>query len=189
MPATPKDLFDLLERLAIAVVTHEHEAFFTVEDGREVKDRIPGGHTKNLFVKDKKDNYFLIVAEGDARIPMNAVHTRIGARSRLSFANAERLMQFLGVEPGSVTAFAVMNDVDKRVRIVIDESLLAHDPINCHPLTNTMTTTISREDLLRFLDHVDHDPLIVALSQAEAPGDGAHASAREDAAHGNDGRN
>ncbi len=172
-PATPKDLFDLLDRLAIAVVTHEHEAFYTVEDGREVKDRIPGGHTKNLFVKDKKDNYFLIVAEGDARIPMNAVHTLIGARSRLSFANAERLMEFLGVEPGSVTAFSVMNDTDNRVKVVIDESLLEHDPINCHPLTNTMTTTISRENLLQFLDHVGHAPLVVALSESQAPADGA----------------
>lgn len=173
MPASPADLFELLDSLSIAWKNHEHEAVFTVEESRHVKDAIPGGHTKNLFVKDKKDNYFLIVAEGEARIPMNHVHTLVGAKSRLSFGSAERLMEYLGVLPGSVTAFSPMNDRNRKVQVVIDEPLLDWDEINCHPLTNTATTTISKDDLLRFLHHVGHPPLIVRLSQAAAADDGA----------------
>ena len=168
MPATPDDLFVLLDELGIATTTHRHEAVFTVEESRHVKEMIPGGHTKNLFVKDKKDNFFLIVVESEASFPINRIHGLIGAKSRLSFGNAERLMEFLGVTPGSVTAFAPMNDRDGRVQVVIDEPLLRWEQINCHPLTNTMTTTISRDDLLRFLEHVGHEPLVVPLSQGAA---------------------
>ena len=165
-PATPEDLLRFLERLGIKTVTQSHAAVFTVAQSSAINRSIPGGHTKNLFVKDKKDNYFLIVAEGSALIEMNRIHGRIGARSRLSFASADRLMEFLGVEPGSVTAFGVINDRQRRVGVILDEPLLAHGQISCHPLTNTMTTTISRQDLLKFLDAVDHTPKILALSQA-----------------------
>ncbi|MEZ5873025.1 MAG: YbaK/EbsC family protein [Nitratireductor sp.] len=168
-PAKPDDLFALLDELAIAHMTLQHEAVFTVQESGHIKGQLPGGHTKNLFVKDKKDNYFLIVAEGSARIPMNHVHPLIGAQSRVSFANAEKLMEYLGVEPGSVTAFSPMNDHGKRVQVIIDEPLFEHELINCHPLTNTMTTTISRQDLLRFLAHVGHEPRIVRLSQQIDP--------------------
>jgi Ala-tRNA(Pro) deacylase len=164
MPLTPQQLLALLDQLGMKTRTHEHEAVFTVEQSRHVHDTVPGAHTKNLFVKDKKDNYFLIIAGSDARIPMNQVHGLIGAKSRLSFANADRLMEFLGVLPGSVTAFAPVNDGGKRVTVIIDEPLLDNEEINCHPLTNTMTTTISKADLLRFLDHVEHAPMVVRLS-------------------------
>lgn len=163
-PATSGDLFALLESLSISAETRQHPAYFTVEDGADFKAAIPGGHTKNLFVKDKKGNYFLIVAESHATIRMNRIHSLVGARSRLSFANADALMELLGVTPGSVTAFAAMNDSAGRVKLVIDAPLLDNDLINCHPLTNTMTTTISRSDLLRFLEHVGHAPQIIALS-------------------------
>lgn len=167
MPASPEDLFNLLEKLGIETTTHHHAAVFTVEESAGVKASIPGGHTKNLFVKDKKGNFFLVVAEGSARIPMNKIHVLIGARSRLSFANSDALMELLGVEPGLVTAFAPMNDKDNKVRVIIDEPLLAHDQINCHPLKNTMTTTILKEDLFRFLRHTGHEPQIVRLSEPE----------------------
>jgi Ala-tRNA(Pro) deacylase len=164
MPATPDELFKLLESMGIATRTATHRAVFTVAESEEVKAAIPGGHTKNLFVKDRKGGYFLVVAEGTARIDMNRAHGRIGAASRLSFAGADDLRALLGVEPGSVTAFAAMNDKDGRVGVVIDEALLAHDLLNCHPLTNTMTTTISKADLLRFLAAVGHPAKVVALS-------------------------
>jgi Ala-tRNA(Pro) deacylase len=164
MPASPDDLFTILDKLGISTVTHRHAAVFTVEESRHVKDSIPGAHTKNLFVKDKKDNLFLIVAEGSAEIAMNRIHSLVGAKSRLSFANSDLLMAHLGVTPGSVTAFAVMNDHDRNVQLVIDEALWSQDVINCHPLTNTMTTTISKSDLERFLAHVAHHPLVVPLS-------------------------
>ena len=165
-PATPQQLFELLDQLAIEATTHHHPAVFTVEESAEVTAKISGGHTKNLFLKDKKDNLFLIVAESHARIPVNRIHGAIGAKSRLSFANAELLMRHLGVEPGSVTAFAPVNDHEGAVTVIIDEPLLEHAHINCHPLINTMTTTISREDLLRFLEHVGHKPKIMLLSES-----------------------
>jgi Ala-tRNA(Pro) deacylase len=167
-PITESELFELLDSLDIQTTTATHEAVFTVAESRNVKDEIPGGHTKNLFVKDKKGNYFLIVAEAEADLPINRIHGLIGARSRLSFASADRLREMLGIEPGSVNAFAPVNDREHRVKVVIDEPLLRHERINCHPLTNTKTTTISREDLLRYLEHVGHAPMIVSLSRANS---------------------
>lgn len=164
-PATPTKLFSLMDELGIRHETAKHEAVFTVEESEHVTAAIPGAHTKNLFLKDKKDNYFLIVAGNQARIALNQIHRKIGAQSRVSFANAERLMELLGVTPGSVNAFAPMNDHDGRVKVIFDKALLDNAIINCHPLTNTMTTTISREDLLRFLAHVKHEPLVLSLSE------------------------
>ena len=167
MPATREDLFTLLDELKIETVTFDHEAVFTVDQSSKIKQDIPGGHTKNLFLKDKKGNFFLIVAEGAANIALNKVHGLIGASGRVSFGKPEALMELLGVMPGSVTAFAPMNDTENKVKVIIDEPLLRYDLINCHPLTNEATTTISREDLLRFLVHVNHEPQIVQVSQEQ----------------------
>ena len=165
MPMTPSELFEMLDSLGMETKTYEHDAVFTVEENAKIKQDIPGGHTKNLFLKDKKGNYFLIVAEGSAQIRLNSVHGLIGARGRVSFGNGDDLMNLLGVKPGSVTAFAPANDRDGKVKVVIDEPLLRYELINCHPLTNEMTTTISRQDLLRFLEHVNHAPQIIQVSQ------------------------
>jgi len=165
MPASPSDLFDLLNKLDIETKTHEHEAVFTVEESAKVKHMIPGGHTKNLFVKDKKGSYFLLVAEGTAQIDLKQIHRLIGARGRVSFGRADALMEMLGVEPGSVTAFAPMNDTNNQVKVFIDASLMRYQQINCHPLKNTMTTTISREDLLRFLEAVNHPAEVLQFTQ------------------------
>ena len=164
MPATRQDLFDLLSELNIETTTHDHEAVFTVEESAKIKQDIPGGHTKNLFLKDKKGNFFLIVAEGTSEIKLNQVHGLIGASGRVSFGKPEALMELLGVKPGSVTAFAPMNDTENKVKVIIDEPLLRYNQINCHPLTNEATTTIEKEDLLRFLEHVNHAPEIVRVS-------------------------
>ncbi len=165
MPMTPSELLELLDSLGMETKTYQHEAVFTVDESAKIKQDIQGGHTKNLFVKDKKGNYFLIVAEGSAQIRLNSVHGQIGARGRVSFGKADDLMQLLGVKPGSVTAFAPVNDRNGKVRVVIDEPLLRYELINCHPLTNEMTTTISKQDLLRFLEHVNHAPQIIQVSQ------------------------
>ncbi len=164
MPATRQELFDLLSDLNIETTTHDHEAVFTVEESAKIKQDIPGGHTKNLFLKDKKGNFFLLVAEGTAQIKLNQVHGLIGASGRVSFGKQEALMELLGVKPGSVTAFAPMNDKDGKVKVIIDEPLLRYDLINCHPLINEATTTIAREDLIRFLEHVNHAPEIIQVS-------------------------
>ena len=165
MPASRDELFNLLEELGIKTRTYDHEAVFTVEESAKIKQDIPGGHTKNLFLKDKKGNFFLIVAESTAQIRLNQAHGLIGASGRVSFGKPEALMDLLGVKPGSVTAFAPMNDRECKVKVIIDKPLLRFDLINCHPLTNEATTTISKEDLMRFLEHVNHKPEIIQVSE------------------------
>jgi Ala-tRNA(Pro) deacylase len=169
MPATPSDLFAFLDRLRIAHTTVTHHALFTVAQSRELRGTIPGGHTKNLFLKDKKGGLFLVTALEDAVIELKSLHRRLGASGRFSFGSAELMQATLGIEPGAVTPFAVMNDSDRRVSVVLDEALMHHETINCHPLVNTMTTSIKRADLLRFLEATGHPPRIVALAEHAAP--------------------
>lgn len=168
MALTPDQLLKLLSDMGFDTTTTRHEAVFTVDQSQGLHEQIPGGHTKNLFVKDKKNNYFLLVIEQDAKVDLNRLHPIIGARSRVSFGKAEPLMEYLGVTPGSVTAFSVINDKENRVQLIIDKPLLDHQMINCHPLINEMTTTISREDLLTFLDKVNHPPQILQMSQPKS---------------------
>jgi Ala-tRNA(Pro) deacylase len=165
MTISPVQLLEMLDEKGFDTNTIEHQAVFSVEESRDLTLKLDGGHTKNLFVKDKKDNYFLLVIEQSAQINLNQVHRLIGAKSRLSFGKPDKLMEYLGVTPGSVTAFSVVNDHDQNVKLIIDKPLLAHEKINCHPLINTMTTTISREDLLNFMEQSDHKPDIIQMSQ------------------------
>jgi Ala-tRNA(Pro) deacylase len=168
--ANPADLFRLLTDLGIESRTAEHQAVFTVEQSREIKNDLPGGHSKNLFVKDKKGRLFLIVAQADTRIDLKRVHEAIGASGRVSFGSADLLREVLGVEPGSVTPFGVMNDRAGRVAVVLDARLMANDLVNFHPLVNTATTTVSREGLLAFLRATGREPLTLALPEP-APAD------------------
>jgi Ala-tRNA(Pro) deacylase len=164
MPATPDDLFAFLDRLGIPHSTVQHEALFTVEQSQALRGRIPGAHTKNLFLKDKKGALYLVTALEDAAIELKSLHNRVGARGRFSFGSAGQLREALGVEPGSVTPFGALNDSERRVTIVLDADLMRHDPINAHPLTNTMTTTLARDDLVRFLRETGHEPLIAPVA-------------------------
>ena len=157
---TRNDLFALFDQLGIAHRTLEHEAVFRVGEGDHIKAHLPGGHTKNLFLKDAKDQLWLVSALQDARIDLKALPAAIGS-ARLSFGSAERLQDALGVTPGSVTAFALINDPDHRVRFVLDAGLAAADPVNFHPLANTATTAISQPDFRRFLAALHVEPRIV----------------------------
>jgi len=170
MPATPEDLFAYLERLGIETRTVTHEALFTVEQSRGLYDRLDGAHTKNLFLIDKKGRLFLAIAEHHTDIDLKHLHRRIGATGRLSFGKPERLLENLGVEPGSVTAFAAINDTHGRVDVLIDAPLAAFEHINCHPLINTGTTQIAYADLLRFLRATGHEPRVLPLSGPEPEG-------------------
>jgi Ala-tRNA(Pro) deacylase len=165
VPATREDLMARLEGLGIATTTVDHQPVFTVEEAQGLRGSIAGAHTKNLFLKDKKDALFLVVAPEDAAIELNHLHRRIGASGRLSFGRPELLMETLGVTPGSVTAFAAINDTAGRVAVVLDKALLAEGRINCHPLVNTATTTIAADDLLAFLRATGHEPAILAVSE------------------------
>jgi Ala-tRNA(Pro) deacylase len=165
MPATPEDLFAFLARLGIETVTVEHPPLFSVEESRHLRGEIPGTHTKNLFLVDRKDRLFLLSADESAAIDLKQLHRKIGASGRLSFGKAEVMRAALGVEPGAVTPFAAMNDAGNRVTVVIDRALLARDPLNFHPLVNTRTTRIFAADLLRFLQAAGHAPQVIPVSE------------------------
>ena len=166
VPATPEELFEALDRLGIAHPTVSHPALFTVEQSQSQRGTIPGGHTKNLFLKDKKDALFLVTALEHATIELKSLHRLLGASSRFSFGSAELMMQTLGVTPGAVTPFGAINDRAHRVTVVLDAALMQHAVINAHPLVNTMTTSVARDDLLKFLDSTGHPPRIVAVAGA-----------------------
>jgi len=162
MPATAEDFFAQLDSLGISHRTFEHVAVFTVEESNSVCAHIPGGHTKNLFLKDSKDALWLVVARESLRIDLNAFAKQL-AVARFSFGSPDLLMEILGVPPGSVTPFALINDPEARVRVVLDEGMLALDPLNFHPLRNDRTTAISPGDLLKFIRATHHEPQIVTL--------------------------
>jgi Ala-tRNA(Pro) deacylase len=166
MPATPEELFAYLDRLGIAHRTVTHAPVFTVEEARTLRGQVAGAHTKNLFLKDKKDALFLVVALEEAAIELKSLHRRLGASGRFSFGSAELMRATLGVEPGSVTPFAALNDTSARVSVVLDAAMMGHDLLNYHPLRNTMTTSIGRDDLVRFLAATGHPPRILAVADA-----------------------
>jgi Ala-tRNA(Pro) deacylase len=168
MPATPAELFAFLDRLKIAHATVTHLPLFTVTDSQSLRGTIPGGHTKNLFLKDKTDALWLVVAEEDAAIDLKTLHQRIGSK-RLSFGSAELLGEVLGVPPGSVTPFAAINDKAGRVAVILDQAMMAHETLNFHPLINTMTTSIRRDDLPVFLSATNHPPRVLPVSTGPAP--------------------
>src|SRR5438034_6529377 len=169
MPATPEDLFALLDRLGIAHETVSHPPLFTVEQSRRLRGTIPGGHTKNLFLRDKRGRVFLLSALEDAAIDLKGLHQRVGA-GRLSFGSAALMRELIGIEPGAVTPFALMNDTAGRVAVVLDAPMLRQENLNFHPLVNTMTTTISRVGLVKFLEATGHSPQILGVSGAEPAG-------------------
>lgn len=163
MPATQNDLMAKFEELGIDTKIVEHAPLFTVEDSKALRGQIDGGHTKNLFVKDKKGALFLLVVGEDAVIDMKTMHKRLEC-ARLSFGKPDLLLEKLGINPGSVTALSVINDPDAQVRIIFDAELMKHDTINCHPLRNDATLSIKREDLITFVRACGHDPIIMALT-------------------------
>ena len=148
--------FELLDRLGIAHETVSHPPLHTVEESRQLRGVLEGGHVKNLFVKDKAGRFFLITAEEGSPLDLKAIDKIIGARGRISFASAEQLAGHLGVLPGSVTPLALVNDRAGAVTFVLERKLLANARINVHPLVNTMTTGLATADLLRFIEATGH---------------------------------
>lgn len=160
LPTSPDELLARLDALGIRAVTHRHPPLFTVEESKALRGDLPGGHCKNLFLKDRKDRHWLVVALEDAAVPLNSFDRVIGS-ARLSFASADRLWRVLGVRPGSVTPFALVNDRERLVNVVLQKAMLDHDPLNYHPLSNDRTTAIAPADLLRFIRACGHEPRIV----------------------------
>ena len=170
MPATETELFDAFKRLDIAVRTVRHDPVHTVDQAKRVRGSLPGGHAKTLLLKDKKGRMALAVVHEDRRVDLKALATALDM-GRLSFASAERLDRVLGVAPGSVTPFALINcrpdDIDPPLKVVLDRSLMAHDPLNFHPLHNAATTAIGRDDLMRFVRHCGFEPAVIDLDEPD----------------------
>lgn len=164
MPKTESDLYAFLEKIGIDAATTRHPPLFTVADSQALRGNIAGAHTKNLFLKDKKDNFFLVTVDEDAEVDLKQVHHLIGAASRVLFGKPEMLMELLGVIPGAVTVFGLINDTQARIKIVLDERLMENDIINAHPLTNQATTSIRSSDLVSFIKATGHDPVILKVA-------------------------
>jgi Ala-tRNA(Pro) deacylase len=158
---------DILARLDALGIDHRttlHPPVFTVEEAQAHTRHIPGGHCKNLFLKDKKDRLWLVTCLDEQVVDLNRLSKLLGA-ARFSFGRAALLQEVLGVGPGSVTPLAIVNDRDGRVTPVLDTKLLAHEWINCHPLQNDATTSLRSADLLRFVRDTGHEPLLVDLDR------------------------
>lgn len=160
---TPDPLATAFASMGIETMTYEHRPVFTVGEGADFKKLIPGGHTKNLFLKDKKDKIWLVTALDETLIDLKKLPARINS-ARLSFGNADLMASLLGVTPGSVTPLALLNDTGRQVTPILDQGILAHRVMNCHPLRNDRTTCLKPEDLVKFMKHLGYDPLIVDFS-------------------------
>jgi Ala-tRNA(Pro) deacylase len=162
--ATPAEtaLINRLGELGIKTVTVSHPPVFTVDEAKRLRGSLPGGHCKSLFLRNKKGEMWLVVTLEDRALDLKALGERIGA-GRVSFGSPERLMQHLGVIPGAVTPFAIVNDRERLVKVVLDAEMMRQTPLNYHPLRNDRTTAITPQDLVRFLEAEGHPPRILDL--------------------------
>jgi Ala-tRNA(Pro) deacylase len=164
MPLNAQQLLNYLGKLDIRITTIQHPPLHTVADSKLLRGEIPGGHTKNLFLKDRKDQYFLLTVDEDAVVDLKTIHTMIGAAGKVSFGKPEALLELLGVVPGAVTVFGAVNDVAGKVKVFLDAGLMENDIINGHPLVNDATTSIAAADLIKFLNATGHAPNILKLT-------------------------
>lgn len=162
LPTSPETLLARLDALGIEARTVTHPPVYTVEEAKALRGELPGAHIKNLFLRNKKGRMWLVTCLEDREIDLKALGAKLEA-GRFSFGSAERLMTYLGILPGSVTPFAVINDKDKAVTMVLDSGVMAHALVNCHPLINNRTSAVSPQDLIRFLEAEDHAPQMIDL--------------------------
>ncbi len=160
MPTSPDELFNVLKSLDICYEHHHHEAVFTVAESEKVDLQISGTHCRNLFLRDKKKENFLVVLQNATEVDIKVL-PRIIDSGRLSFGSAERLWEYLGVRPGSVCPFSIINDTDNKVRVFLDKSMMETDIVNYHPLLNTMTVSLTPADLIKFIESTGHEAHIV----------------------------
>ncbi|MEM9677801.1 MAG: prolyl-tRNA synthetase associated domain-containing protein [Pseudomonadota bacterium] len=167
-PVTPEALLDYIVACGFDAVIHEHEPLFTVDQSQELRGTMAGGHTKNLFLKDKKGSLFLLTAQESSDVNLKTLHKLMGASGRFSFGSAEKMEATLGLKPGAVSALGVINDREQQVTFAIDQTLLEHEKINCHPLRNDATVTLLVSDLLALAEHCGHKPMILDLGAETA---------------------
>ena len=162
MTHTPETLFRRFDELGIRYTNHAHPPLFTVADSKELRGQLPGGHCKSLFLKDKRGALHLLVASEDRAVDLKQLKKRLGV-GNLSFASPDLLYEVLGVRPGAVTPFGLINDAQNRVHVMLDKGMLAHDPLNYHPLVNDQTTAVSPQDLIAFIQSCGHAPEVIDL--------------------------
>ena len=155
-----------LESLGIATELHEHEAVFTVEESRDIKARIPGEHTKNLFLKDAGGAFWLVTVPAEAQVDLKALPAAIGCK-RVSFGKGEAMEELIGISPGSVTPLAMINAAPGSITCILDEGLREAERVNVHPLRNTATLSLSGEDIARLIGHWGHDLLVARIPKKE----------------------
>lgn len=165
LPTSPDELMGALDQLEIPYERYDHKAVYTVEESQHLEGDIPGAHCRNLFLRDKKKKMYLVVALNETAIDMKKLQNLIGS-DRLSFGSADRLWQYLGVRPGSVCPFSVINDTEQQVKIILDKDMMDADIVNYHPLLNTITIGLSPADLTKFIKSTGHDPMIIDLKPA-----------------------
>jgi Ala-tRNA(Pro) deacylase len=161
-PHTPDDVVRVLNDLGLAHTLYHHDAVFTVAEAEKVERDIPGVHCRNLFVRDDKETMFLVSLRNRTQVDLKKLSAALSCR-RLSFGSPERLYKYLGVRPGSVCAFAVMNDRDHQVQLILEAEMMDAPLISFHPLINTMTVTLAPADLVRFARHFGHSPRILSF--------------------------
>lgn len=166
LPTSAEALFSMLAHLGIEYRLYHHQPVFTVEESLDIERDMPGAHCRNLFVRDKKETMFLVVARNETMIDLKKLSGLLDC-GRLSFGSAERLWAYLGVRPGSVCPFAIINDKDCAVTIVLDKAMMASDIVNYHPMENHMTIGLTPDDLMMFIRHAGHEPLILDLTTAK----------------------
>ena len=162
VPSSTDDVLKRLEKLGIATTTYDHPPLFTVEDSKSLRGPIPGDHLKNLFLRGKKSQMWLIVCREDLVVNLKEIGSRLGGQ-RLSFGSPERLFKYLGVIPGAVSPFALINDVNQDVDVILDKGMMSSSLLNFHPITNEKTTSISPDDLLKYIGSCGHQPKIIDL--------------------------
>lgn len=165
LPTSPEVVLARFGELGIPYALHHHQAVYTVAESEAVDADIPGTHCRNFFLRDKKKNNFLVCLQNATEVDMKKLAPLIGA-DKLSFGSAERLWEHLGVRPGSVCPYAIINDKENAVKICLDASMMNHEVLNFHPLINTMTVSVAPRDLIRFIESTGHTPHIVDLSAA-----------------------
>ena len=165
LPTSAETLLSMLDEFGIDYELYEHEAVFTVAESDHLNSYIPGLHCRNLFVRDKKQNMFLVSAQNDTKVDLKKLSGLLEA-GRFSFGSPDRLWQYLGVRPGSVCPYAVVNDAENKVTLILDQSMMEADLVNFHPLENTKTIGTKPQDLVRFAEAIGHNVQVVDLSPA-----------------------
>jgi Ala-tRNA(Pro) deacylase len=163
MTMTSDELLTYLKEIGIGAITHEHSPVHTIDDSKRLRGDIPGIHTKNLFLRDTKKQCYLVVTHEETTVNLKNLRHKLHAKGTLSFGRPETLMEHLGVTPGAVSLLALINDRGRNVALAIEDSLLLSDPVNCHPLTNNRTTSLSANGILLFLERTGHLPLSISF--------------------------